>query len=142
MAKFASTLHSAPAVLIAAAALFDAAAQAQGLPDPTRPPAAVVAPAGEGDAPAGPVLQSVLITPTRRSAIISGEPVVLGGSYRDAKVVQINEAEVVLKSGTRIETLKLYPAVDRRASQPPAADKKPGREKARRSERRAPRQGE
>ena len=101
-------------------------AVAQSLPDPTRPPAAATAP-GAADAPAasGPVLQSVLITPTRRYAIISGERVALNGSFRDAKVVRISEAEVVLKTGNHSETLKLYPDVEKAVAQPPAADTVP-----------------
>lgn len=83
------------------------------LPDPTRP--AGEAAAGD-EVSAGPVLQSVLISPGRRSAIISGERVTVGSRYGDAKVVRITESEVVLKSGNEVQTLKLFPAVGKTAA--------------------------
>lgn len=78
------------------------------LPDPTRPPPALTAPAGEA-APAAPVLQSVLLSPTRRAAIISGQTVVLGGTYQGARLIRITESEAVLRDGGKVQTLKLYP---------------------------------
>ena len=66
-----------------------ASAQAQGLDDPTRPPpgfrggAGATRPAGS---PEGLVLQSVIISDTNRSAIISGEHVALGGKIGAARL--------------------------------------------------------
>lgn len=94
------------------------AACAENLPDPTRPPAELVtSPSAPGSAavPSGPVLQSVQISPSSRSAIISGQRVVQGGAYGDARVVKISESEVVLKSGSDYQTLKLFPGVEKRA---------------------------
>lgn len=92
-----------------------APASAQGLTDPTRPPAelAVKAPVTEGAASPVHQLQSVIISPTRRAAIINGVVVELGGKYGDAVLAKVSEDEVVLRSGTSREVLKLYPAVDK-----------------------------
>ena len=94
--------------------------------DPTRPPAGFSAAAAAGlERPQGRVLQSIIITPHRRSAIINGERVDLGGRLGDAEVVQIRESEVVLRSGAGTEILKMYPAVEKSAKRtdvrPPAA---------------------
>jgi MSHA biogenesis protein MshK len=113
---------------IAATLSSHAHASAQIMTDPTRPPrSAAAAQAGAeaaGEAPSAPVLQSVMITPTRRSAIIGGERVELGGRYGEAQVVKITESEVVLRSGGRTEVLKMYPDVDKktaRSAQPASA---------------------
>jgi hypothetical protein len=88
---------------------------AEVLVDPTRPPASIVA--GEsGEAPRRPVLQSIIITPRSRAAIIDDERVQLHGKFRDAVVAQISETEVVLKSAAGIETLKMYPGIDKTAA--------------------------
>lgn len=90
------------------------AAGAQVLSDPTRPPAGVAA--GEGELTAGsgaPVLQSVMISATGRTAIISGEVVPLNGKFGTAQVVRISESEVVLKDGGEEQVLKLYPGVQK-----------------------------
>ena len=73
---------------------------AQIMNDPTRPPAGATANAPDGTiATAGtPVLQSVMISPTQRSAIINGELVKLGARYGDARVIRITENEVILRS--------------------------------------------
>ena len=83
---------------------------AEDLVDPTRPPAGL----GKFQADvasAGPVLQSILISPTRRIAIISGKAVKAGEKYGDAQVVAIGENEVVLKTGKSQQVLKLYPSL-------------------------------
>ena len=111
---------------LACAAAFVAtrAAGAETMADPTRPPARLSAPDGHRDASGRPVLQSIIITPHRRSAIIDGERVDLRGRFGDAEVVQITESDVVLRSPGGTEILKLYPGVDkalRRAGSPRAA---------------------
>lgn len=95
---------------------FAAAAAAQALVDPTRPPQPAAARSAQ-DAerrPAGPVLQSVLISPARRIAVISGRTVALGDKYGAATVASISESAVVLSYGNRRQTLHLVPDVDRR----------------------------
>ena len=97
------------------AMLLAATASAQGsatLVDPTRPPS--VGPAGEAVVPAGPRLQSVLISPTRRTAVISGRTVALGARFGDATLESINAGTVVLKYANRRETLHLIPGMDKR----------------------------
>lgn len=92
-----------------------AAAQPAGLVDPTRPPRTAVEQAGTPERmPAGPQLQSVLISPTRRIAVISGSTVPLGGKYGEATVASISEAAVVLKYRDRRQTLHLVPEADKR----------------------------
>ena len=82
--------------------------------DPTRPPNAV---GGEDDlaaTPAGPRLESVLIAPDRRIAVISGQQVRLGGRYGEGHVVRITESEVVIRKAEGVETLKLFPEAEKR----------------------------
>lgn len=90
-------------------------AQAQALRDPTRPPGAIgvrTAP-GERSAPTGGLrLQSILISPERRAAIISGQVVRLGESVQGYRLVAIGESEVVLRMDGKSRTLRLFPAVD------------------------------
>ncbi|HEX9182833.1 MAG TPA: MSHA biogenesis protein MshK [Burkholderiales bacterium] len=100
-----------------------APAQTGPLVDPTRPPNASPESAGEIDAVAGPRLQSVLISPTRRAAVISGTAVALGGTYGSARVEDINESAVVLRYPDRRETLQLLPSRDKRARGAPANHK-------------------
>ena len=104
-----------------------ASAWGQGISDPTRPPAALsaVASAESGAAPA-PVLSSIKITPTEKTAVIGGETVRLGGRYGDARVIKITDSEVVLRTSAGTETLRLYPDVDiRPVVVEPAAVQKP-----------------
>lgn len=93
--------------------------QAESLRDPTRPPAELgVGSAGGAELAAkGPVLQSVLISAHRKSAIIGGQVVGLGEKYGEARVVKITESEVVLKTGTVTEILRLFPDVEKRSGQ-------------------------
>jgi len=89
---------------------------ADAMTDPTRPPASVVVAieAQEATRVAPPVLQSVIIGKSGRSAIIDGERVEIGGTFRDAKVVRIAEDEVVLRQGGVTQVLKMYPDVERK----------------------------
>lgn len=99
-------------------ALFECPARAESLPDPTRPPSEFEAPAAGGaTVPGGPLLQSVLISPRHKAAIISGETVTLGGRYGSARVVKISESGVVLNEGGSLQTLKLFPGVEKTMSQ-------------------------
>jgi hypothetical protein len=114
---FASAL-----VLAAAAAAWPLSARSQTLNDPTRPPPGVYSnEAAAGEARSEPVLQSVMISPTQTSAIIAGKTVRLGGTYGDARVVKISEGEVVLRSPSGTETLRLYPNISVKAIEPPSS---------------------
>jgi MSHA biogenesis protein MshK len=92
-----------------------ASAQRGALVDPTRPPRLSIESSGKESAvPSGPQLQSVLISPTRRVAVISGSTVVQGGKYGNATVTSISEGAVLLRYADRRETLHLIPGVIKR----------------------------
>lgn len=92
-----------------------AAAQNVQLADPTRPPSAVAeSAASEPAARPGPTLQSILISPTRRVAVINGQTVVQGGKFRDATVANITEGSVLLQYADRRQTLQLISGVGKR----------------------------
>jgi len=89
-----------------------ALAHAQALQDPTRPPSQFGARAGGAAAVSSqPQLQSVLIARAaggRRVAVIDGETVPLGGSFRGAQLVRMTQTEVELARGRERQVLKLY----------------------------------
>jgi MSHA biogenesis protein MshK len=111
MAQAMKPLHLA----LLASALFCGAARAQegGLPDPTRPPAAMsapVAPAGEA-ASTGPQVQSILVSLRpggRRIAVIDGKMLREGARVGDAVIESIHQTEVVLRKGKHKQVLKLF----------------------------------
>lgn len=108
----------------AAAALFvSAGSTAQALTDPTRPPLELIgAAAAAGAAPRTP-LQSILLSSTRKGAIINGQYVPLGGSYGKARLVRITATEVTLKSDAATEVLQLYPPMEKPSAAPGAEGK-------------------
>lgn len=93
--------------------LLTAWAAAQAIPDPTRPPTSIGTVGAEmaASAVAGPVLQSVLISPVRKMAIISGQTVKLHGKFGDAHLIHIDETEVILRNGKTEQILKLFPEI-------------------------------
>jgi MSHA biogenesis protein MshK len=95
--------------LLAAAGL---QAQAQALQDPTRPPAAAMAPsASPAAASNAPRLQSILVgreAGGRRLAVIDGETVRLGEQFHGARVARIGDNEVELVRGKERQVLRLY----------------------------------
>lgn len=108
--------------LLLAAAWLPATAQV--LRDPTRPPPSMMeGGAREGAAAAapaaGPQLQSVLISRQpggRHVAVIDGETVRLGDSFRGARVTRMSANEVELVRGRERRVLKLNAP----SSRPPA----------------------
>jgi len=99
-------------VLALALAALPALAPADVLPDPTRPPAALLAaPAPAASEPAQALtLQSILLGKGRTpAAVISGELVLQGGQLRDLRVLRITERGVVLKGPRGEITLTLLP---------------------------------
>lgn len=96
----------------------NAPATAQSLVDPTRPMDFTAAAASPGRVmePHGPVLQSTVISPLRRSAVISGRSVKLGDSFDGATVVDIQPYEVRLRRGQRETTLRLMPKLAKELS--------------------------
>jgi MSHA biogenesis protein MshK len=78
------------------------------------PPASMAAPVAEAVAvvkPAG--LQSILISKHRRAAIIDGETVELGGIHGAAKLIEVNEGNVVLRGAQGRQVLSLFPDVSK-----------------------------
>lgn len=95
-------------------------AQAQGLADPTRPPAASAsggaAPAVEA-APTG--LQAIIVSNCGKpAAIINGEFVLLGGRVGEGRLVKIADDSVTVKTGATREILKLIPGVEKKEAAP------------------------
>jgi|KBSSwiStaDraftv2_1062776.scaffolds.fasta_scaffold132137_3 MSHA biogenesis protein MshK len=104
------------------AVMLSAMARGEGLTDPTRPPAGFDVTANSAKsadaAPAALVLESVLIHPDSRSAIISGERLTLGQKIRGLRLVRIADTEVVLLDGGERRTLKLYPSAQKKLALP------------------------
>ena len=98
---------------------------AQALRDPTRPPAASVKGAAGKPEQSGWILQSVLISPERRYAIINGEVVPLGGLIAGAELIAVAEERVTLRTQEGLRIVHLFPDVTRLG----AAQTGPGNEK-------------
>jgi MSHA biogenesis protein MshK len=85
--------------------------QAESLPDPTRPP--INLNGGDADAehavtaPRG--LQTIIISPEHRAAIINGETVPLGGKFGDSTLVEVRENSVVLQNAHGRRVMELFP---------------------------------
>ncbi len=108
--------------LLLAGALLNAATPVlavESLPDPTKPavdipyeseagkPAesvAVLVPKKEG-------LQSIIISPQHRAAVINGEMILLGGKIGDATLVEVNKKSVVLQGAQGKRVMELFPGV-------------------------------
>ena len=102
-------------VLVAVLFLTTFAIAAQQLRDPTRPPADMLTGTGSGTGKSRPgsgmVLQTVVISPDRQAAVISGRLMSIGDTISGFRLAEIHEGEVVMKgrSGTRM--LQLFPGV-------------------------------
>ncbi|MGS0743386.1 MSHA biogenesis protein MshK [Glaciimonas sp. GG7] len=89
---------------------------AQTMLDPTQPPDAIRMQQGDlSFADAGPVLQSILNSPGRKVAIISGQTVELHQKFGDFRLIHIGETDVVLQNGKSTQTIKLYPAIQKKS---------------------------
>jgi hypothetical protein len=116
MSKNSRQLVASSKLFIVISLLFTVGAYAEELADPTKPPASLSAPASvTGEVavvkPAG--LQSILISKQRRAAIIDGETVELGGIHGAAKLIEVNEGNVVLRSAQGRQVLSLFPDVSK-----------------------------
>ena len=89
---------------------------AETLPDPTRPPVEAGAATSTATTPSGPVLQSILISPHRKAAIIDGKTVLLGEKFEGGVLVGIGEGEVTVRMGSELRTLRLFPGVVERSA--------------------------
>ena len=111
---------------------------AEELPDPTRPPASIAAPVAASSVEAAPAgLQSIIISKTRRAAIIDGETVELGGKHGDAKLIEVNEGSVILRGAQGRQVMTLFPDVKITGKQEtkikpqlPAGDVRSGKQKS------------
>ncbi len=85
------------------------------VPDPTRPPAALMTPeTGSVAAPVESGVQTVILRHGRKSAaVINGQYVVVGGKFGDKRVVKISESEVVLQGESGREVIKVMPAIEK-----------------------------
>ena len=117
----------------------------QPLSDPSRPPPAFLAPPAKGaGAPVAagtsaaaeperpPQLQSLLIGPSGKYAIIDGQLVGVGDTFKDARVAAVTPAGVVLSSERGEQTLTLFPNVEKRSTKPAAAASGPAPAKSKR----------
>jgi hypothetical protein len=92
-------------------------AAAEALPDPTRPSIDLNSSGVESASDAAPEevatrgLQSIIISPLYRAAIINGETVVLGGKSGDSKLVEVRENSVVLQNAQGRRVVELFPKV-------------------------------
>jgi MSHA biogenesis protein MshK len=93
-------------VLALAAVLAAGTAQAAPFADPTQPPARG---AGEAGALSGPRVESILIAPDRRLAVVNGQQVTVGSRFGAGTVVRITETEVVVRGSEGEQKLRLYP---------------------------------
>lgn len=90
-------------------------ASAQVLADPTRPPNLTRLSAdGEIAPPSGPVLQSIVLSPLRRLALINGKLASIGDRVGAATLVAIEIDSVRLREGAGTRVLKLLPEVGKR----------------------------
>lgn len=98
-------------LLLLALVLYAAGAAGASLSDPTRPWARQ--PAAEA-AEAGFVLQSTLVSPGRRVAVIDGRRLRVGDRHRGAVVTAITPYEVRLNNDGRELRLRLAPKLNER----------------------------
>jgi MSHA biogenesis protein MshK len=91
---------------------------AEDLLDPTRPPASISA-HEEGVGVVHGILaenysrglHTIIISDTRRAAIIDGKTVELGEEHSGARLIEVNEHGVVLERGHSRQVLTLFPDV-------------------------------
>lgn len=88
------------------------------LPDPTRPLGGRAAAPARAPAPVQPapdVLQSILVSPQRRLAVISGRMVGVGDRVGDSEVVEILPYEVVLQRSGQQVRMRLMSRLNKQA---------------------------
>jgi MSHA biogenesis protein MshK len=107
------------ALLTLALTLATNVANADVVRDPTQPPVGMVS-TGPAYLPDGGELQAVLISPTRRAAIINGQTIQLGGRYRDERLVGVSEGRAVLQGEHGRRELRVFsnPGVQQNAAVP------------------------
>jgi MSHA biogenesis protein MshK len=112
-------------VLLAGLGLGSQAVQAQsGLADPTRPAtggAPALAPVDEGAF----ALQSTLISPARRVAVINGRSYTVGDRVNGARILAIEPYAVQLDEADGRRTLRLLPRIKNKGTRAENVDVKP-----------------
>jgi hypothetical protein len=106
--------HFHRAVILLATGFLAATAVAMdtdNLPDPTNPGGS----AGAGAPSSG--VQSILITPRHKQAVIHGRTVSIGDRVGDAVVVDILPYEVILKRGGRESRMRLVPRLEKQKTE-------------------------
>lgn len=86
------------------------------VPDPTRPPDAWLTPGPKGSvsAPVDSGVQTVILRPGGKSAaVINGRFIAVGEMIGDKQVIRITESEIVLKTATGNEIIKVIPAIEK-----------------------------
>jgi MSHA biogenesis protein MshK len=111
-----------PTLLAVACVAASSMAVAQTLRDPTRPAGASARGAAGKPEQSGWVLQSVLISPERRYAIINGEVVRIGGSVAGAELVAVAAERVTLRTPEGLRVINLFPDVTRLGTADASAD--------------------
>ncbi len=81
----------------------------KGLSDPTRPYTGGPATAAPAPEATGPVLQSTMISPADRRAVIGGRSYRVGDKVDGAVITDIQPYEVTLKRGDRVDRLRMLP---------------------------------
>jgi MSHA biogenesis protein MshK len=99
-------------IVFCAALVLASVARAAPFPDPTQPPTAAGAAGGDAS-PIGTQVESILIAPDRRLAVINGEQVTLGSKIAGGAVVRITETEVVVRGADGEQTFRLFPETRR-----------------------------
>ena len=105
--------------------LTQVAAMAESLPDPTRPSIDLNSTGAGVAGEALPVevvprgLQSIIISPQYRAAIINGETVKLGDKSGDSTLVEVRENSVVLQNAHGRRVLELFPKVSIKQNESP-----------------------
>ena len=95
-------------------------AWAQGaLRDPTLPPPEVLSAAGLEALPGGgvvaqPAVQLVLVSPSRKYAVIDGQMIRSGDQIDQWRVSSITAKGVVMKNDTGSQTISAYPSVQKK----------------------------
>ena len=82
------------------------AAEMGDLPDPTNP-------AGHATGASSSGVQSILITPRYKQAVIHGRTLRVGDRVGDAVIVDIQPYEVILDRGGRESRMRLVPRLDK-----------------------------
>lgn len=101
--------------------LFPLVAIAETLPDPTRPPGDLFVSAGRAAEKEPSGLQSVIIAPGRRAAIINGQTVELGDKIGDERLIEVDEHSVVLRGKQGRQVLTMFPEVKMKKKTPPVS---------------------